>query len=132
MLRTTGDDIGITILRAGGISLALFVVMLAVYHAVGRFTTAVALGGLLGIAAALVNLQSLAGAVRAVTEIDDPLLAAQKMRASYTMRLFGLAAAGVAGFLLPFTDGVACIFGLLLPRFGILLQQWILRLRHKA
>ena len=125
------DDISGSILKSGGISLLLYAVMLAVYASLGKLTGQVALGGLIGLAAAMLNLILLGNAVRDAMSAGDQTIASQKLRASYTGRMLLMVAATALAFVLPAADALACIIALLFPRFGIMLIQLFLKFRKK-
>ncbi|MBR1408933.1 MAG: hypothetical protein IJ573_08575 [Clostridia bacterium] len=119
------DGIGESLKKITAISAVLFVLMLAVYAVLGRFSIAVLLGGLIGLAAALMNLVLLGRTVRDIAHTEDTVLAQNRMRASYTTRMMGMAAAAVAAFLVPQTDGIACLVALVIPKVAVMLVQYL-------
>ena len=119
------DGIGESLKKITGISAVLFVLMLAVYGFLGRLGTAVFLGGLIGLAAALMNLVLLARTVREIAHTEDTVLAQNRMRTSYTTRMMGMAGAAVIAFLVPFTDGIACLVALVIPKIAVMLVQYL-------
>ena len=123
------DQIDRNIGDAGAVSIALFLVMLLVYRLLGRFDLSVVLGGLIGLAAAMLNLLLLRNAVRDAVLADDQTVAAAKMRSSYSARMLGLVAATAAAYLIPQADALACIIALLFPRIGIMLIGFAEKLR---
>ena len=125
------DEIGGNIVRSGILSLFMYAAMLAVYAWLGKLNGKVVLGGVIGLAAAMLNLVLLGNAVRDAMSAGDQTLAAQKLRASYTGRMLLLVAATALAFLLPQADALACIIALLFPRFGIMLIQFFGRFLKK-
>ncbi len=125
------DEISGNILKSGGISLLFYAVMLAVYAAIGQLTGKVALGGVIGLAAAMLNLVLLGNAVRDAMSAGDQTIASQKLRASYTGRMLLLVAATALAFALPQADALSCIIALLFPRFAIMLMQFFQKFRRK-
>ena len=125
------DSIGENIKWAGLMALLMYILMLVVYAVIGRFSLAVVLGGLIGLAAAMGNLVLLGQACRDAVQIEDPVLAGQKMRSSYMGRMLGLAIAGIAAFLIPGVDGVPCIIPLLFPKIGIMILQTLSQHRDR-
>ena len=121
------DDIASNIVRSGILSLLMFAAMLAVYAALGKLNGKIALGGLIGLLAAMLNLILLGNAVRDAMAAQDQTIAAQKLRASYMGRMFLMIAATAIAFLVPQADALACIISLLFPRFGIMLIQFFER-----
>jgi len=125
------DEISGYILKSGGLSLLFYAVMLAVYASLGRLTGKVALGGVIGLAAAMLNLVLLGNAVRDAVSAGDQTIASQKLRASYTGRMLLLIAATALAFVLPQADALACIISLVFPRFAIMLMQFFQKFRRK-
>lgn len=117
------DGIDDSLKKIAIISSVLFALMLVVYVCLGKLNAAVILGGLIGHAAALMNLVLLGRTVREIAQTQDTVLAQNRIRASYTTRMMGMAAAAVIAFLTPQTDGIACLIALVIPKIGVMLVQ---------
>lgn len=101
----------------------LFGCMMAVYAAVGRFSLAVLIGGLLGSVYAVLNLYMLGRGVQKAVNSGDEQMARAGLRASYSMRMVGMLVVAVLAFALPFAEGVPCLIALLFPRITIFVLQ---------
>ena len=125
------DHINENIRAIAGISAVLTGIMFIVYAALGRLSLPVLVGGAIGFAAGITNRVLLARAVRQALSIEEAQLASQQMRASYTSRMFLLAGAGVAAFLIPWADGIACLIALVFPRAAVRIVQFLENRRAK-
>lgn len=101
----------------------LLACMLAVYAAMGRFSLAVLIGGLMGSAYAVFNLYMLGRGVQKAVNSGDEQMARAGLRASYSMRMVGMLVVAVLAFALPFAEGVPCLIALLFPRITIFVLQ---------
>ena len=117
------DDINENLKRIAGISIALYAVMLIVYLFIGRLSPSVIIGGLFGICASMLSLLLLARDIRSIAQMDDTVLAQNRIRSSYTARTLATAGVAVAAFLLPFADGISCIIAMVFPRAGARIVQ---------
>ena len=124
------DDINENLKKIAEISIALYAVMLIVYFYVGKLSSAVIIGGLFGVGASMISLLLLARDIRSVVQMNDTVLAQNRIRSSYTARTLATAGVAAAAFLLPFADGVACIIAMVFPRAGARLVQ-LLEARKK-
>ena len=132
-------------LRVAAGTLVLCGVMLAVYLLLGALNVPVLLGALLGTACAVLNffllglsvqkaaeeMHGTAAAAPAAEEDDEPQQegeqplspgakrAKRSMQLSYAGRMLLTAAVAIAGFTLPFLDGLATVIPLLFPRIVI-------------
>ena len=76
------DGIDDSLKKIAIISSVLFALMLVVYVCLGKLNAAVILGGLIGLAAALMNLVLLGRTVREIAQTQDTVLAQNRIRAS--------------------------------------------------
>lgn len=104
---------------------SMLAIMLVVYAALGRFSLAVVLGGLIGALYAVLNFLLLGMTVQKVAEMREgnEELARMQMKSSYTMRMVIMILLIVVAFALPFVDGLACMIPMLFPRLTILVLQ---------
>ncbi len=96
--------------------------MVGTFAAVGRFDWTVLTGALLGGAAAIGNFYYLCRSVQRAAASDE-MTARLVMRASYSRRMFLMAAVLAVGFLAPWSHWLATMIPLLLPRLTILVMQ---------
>ena len=103
----------------------MLAIMLVVYAALGRFSLAVVLGGLIGALYAVLNFLLLGMTVQKVAEMREgnEELARMQMKSSYNMRMVIMILLIVVAFALPFVDGLACMIPMLFPRLTILVLQ---------
>ena len=104
---------------------SMLAIMLVVYAALGRFSLAVVLGGLIGALYAVLNFLLLGMTVQKVAEMREgnEELARMQMKSSYNMRMVIMILLIVVAFALPFVDGLACMIPMLFPRLTILVLQ---------
>ena len=104
---------------------SMLAIMLVVYAAMGRFSLAVVLGGLIGSLYAVINFLLLGMTVQKVAEMREgnEELARMQMKSSYDMRMVIMILLIVVAFALPFVDGLACMIPMLFPRLTILVLQ---------
>ena len=104
---------------------SMLAIMLVVYAAMGRFSLAVVLGGLIGSLYAVINFLLLGMTVQKVAEMREgnEELARMQMKSSYNMRMVIMILLIVVAFALPFVDGLACMIPMLFPRLTILVLQ---------
>lgn len=104
---------------------SMLAIMLVVYAALGRFSLAVVLGGLIGALYAVLNFLLLGMTVQKVAEMREgnEELARMQMKSSYNMRMVIMILLIVVAFALPFVDGLACMIPMLFPRQTILVLQ---------
>lgn len=104
---------------------SMLAIMLVVYAALGRFSLAVVLGGLIGALYAVLNFLLLGMTVQKVSEMREgnEELARMQMKSSYNMRMVIMILLIVVAFALPFVDGLACMIPMLFPRLTILVLQ---------
>ena len=104
---------------------SMLAIMLVVYAAMGRFSLAVVLGGLIGSLYAVLNFLLLGMTVQKVAEMREgnEELARMQMKSSYNMRMVIMILLIVVAFALPFVDGLACMIPMLFPRLTILVLQ---------
>lgn len=104
---------------------SMLAIMLVVYAALGRFSLAVVLGGLIGALYAVLNFLLLGMTVQKVAEMrkGNEELARMQMKSSYNMRMVIMILLIVVAFALPFVDGLACMIPMLFPRLTILVLQ---------
>ena len=104
---------------------SMLAIMLIVYAALGRFSLAVLLGGLIGALYAVLNFLLLGMTVQKVAEMreENEELARMQMKSSYNMRMVIMILLIVVAFALPFVDGLACMIPMLFPRLTILVLQ---------
>lgn len=104
---------------------SMLAIMLVVYAALGRFSLAVLLGGLIGALYAVLNFLLLGMTVQKVAEMREgnEELARMQMKSSYNMRMVIMILLIVVAFALPFVDGLACMIPMLFPRLTILVLQ---------
>ena len=104
---------------------SMLAIMLIVYAAMGRFSLAVVLGGLIGALYAVLNFLLLGMTVQKVAEMREgnEELARMQMKSSYNMRMVIMILLIVVAFALPFVDGLACMIPMLFPRLTILVLQ---------
>ena len=105
---------------------SMLAIMLVVYAAMGRFSLAVVLGGLIGSLYAVLNFLLLGMTVQKVAEMREgnEELARMQMKSSYNMRMVIMILLIVVAFALPFVDGLACMIPMLFPRLTILVLQF--------
>lgn len=101
----------------------LFGCMMAVYAAVGRFSLAVLIGGLMGSVYAVLNLYMLGRGVQKAVNCGDEQMARAGLRASYSLRMVCMLVVAVLAFAFPFAEGVPCLIALLFPRITIFVLQ---------
>lgn len=103
----------------------LLTVMLVVYACIGRFSTAVLLGGVIGSACAVFNFCLLGRTVQRVASLppENAELARMQMKSSYSTRMVVMLLVMVVCFALPFVDGLAAVIPLVFPRLTILFLQ---------
>ena len=101
---------------------SMLAIMLVVYAALGCFSLAVVLGGLIGALYAVLNFLLLGMTVQKVAEMREgnEELARMQMKSSYNMRMVIMILLIVVAFALPFVDGLACMIPMLFPRLTIL------------
>ena len=97
--------------------------MLTVYAVVGMLRPQVAVGGLMGLTAGLLNLVLLGQAVRRALQSGDQTIAAASLRSSYAGRMVMQVGMVAAAYLLPFADAFSAILALVFPRIAIMLIQ---------
>ncbi|HIS94402.1 MAG TPA: hypothetical protein IAC19_01365 [Candidatus Ventricola gallistercoris] len=97
--------------------------MMAVYAAVGRFSLAVLIGGLMGSVYAVLNLYMLGRGVQKAVNCGDEQMARAGLRASYSLRMVCMLVVAVLAFAFPFAEGVPCLIALLFPRITIFVLQ---------
>ena len=104
---------------------SMLAIMLVVYAALGRFSLAVVLGGLIGALYAVLNFLLLGMTVQKVAEMREgnEELARMQMKSSYNMRMVIMILLIVVAFALPFVDGLACMIPMLFPRLTIFVLQ---------
>lgn len=104
---------------------SMLAIMLVVYAALGCFSLAVVLGGLIGALYAVLNFLLLGMTVQKVAEMREgnEELARMQMKSSYNMRMVIMILLIVVAFALPFVDGLACMIPMLFPRLTILVLQ---------
>lgn len=104
---------------------SMLAIMLIVYAAMGRFSLAVVLGGLIGALYAVLNFLLLGMTVQKVADMreENEELARMQMKSSYNMRMVIMILLIVVAFALPFVDGLACMIPMLFPRLTILVLQ---------
>lgn len=104
---------------------SMLAIMLIVYAALGRFSLAVLLGGLIGALYAVLNFLLLGMTVQKVAEMreENEELARMQMKSSYNMRMVIMILLIVVAFALPFVDGLACMIPMLFPRLTIFVLQ---------
>ena len=104
---------------------SMLAIMLVVYAAMGRFSLAVVLGGLIGSLYAVINFLLLGMTVQKVAEMREgnEELARMQMKSSYNMRMVIMILLIVVAFALPFVDGLACMIPMLFPRLTIFVLQ---------
>ena len=104
---------------------SMLAIMLIVYAAMGRFSLAVVLGGLIGALYAVLNFLLLGMTVQKVAEMreENEELARMQMKSSYNMRMVIMILLIVVAFALPFVDGLACMIPMLFPRLTIFVLQ---------
>lgn len=104
---------------------SMLAIMLVVYAALGRFSLAVVLGGLIGALYAVLNFLLLGMTVQKVADMREgnEELARMQMKSSYNMRMVIMILLIVVAFALPFVDGLACMIPMLFPRLTILVLQ---------
>ena len=104
---------------------SMLAIMLIVYAALGRFSLAVLLGGLIGALYAVLNFLLLGMTVQKVADMreENEELARMQMKSSYNMRMVIMILLIVVAFALPFVDGLACMIPMLFPRLTILVLQ---------
>jgi hypothetical protein len=110
-------------LRIGAGTLACAAVMNLVYVLLGRWNVQVLAGTALGIVGAVGNFFLLALTVQKAASTADEKRATQWMQLSYSLRMLGMGALMVLGFVLPWTDGVACALCMFFPRLTIFILQ---------
>ena len=104
---------------------SMLAIMLIVYAAMGRFSLAVVLGGLIGALYAVLNFLLLGMTVQKVADMreENEELARMQMKSSYNMRMVIMILLIVVAFALPFVDGLACMIPMLFPRLTIFVLQ---------
>lgn len=104
---------------------SMLAIMLIVYAALGRFSLAVLLGGLIGALYAVLNFLLLGMTVQKVADMreENEELARMQMKSSYNMRMVIMILLIVVAFALPFVDGLACMIPMLFPRLTIFVLQ---------
>ena len=104
---------------------SMLAIMLVVYAALGRFSLAVVLGGLIGALYAVLNFLLLGMTVQKVADMreENEELARMQMKSSYNMRMVIMILLIVVAFALPFVDGLACMIPMLFPRLTIFVLQ---------
>ena len=104
---------------------SMLAIMLVVYAALGCFSLAVVLGGLIGALYAVLNFLLLGMTVQKVAEMREgnEELARMQMKSSYNMRMVIMILLIVVAFALPFVDGLACMIPMLFPRLTIFVLQ---------
>ena len=104
---------------------SMLAIMLVVYAALGRFSLAVVLGGLIGALYAVLNFLLLGMTVQKVADMreENEELARMHMKSSYNMRMVIMILLIVVAFALPFVDGLACMIPMLFPRLTIFVLQ---------
>lgn len=104
---------------------SMLAIMLIVYAALGRFSLAVVLGGLIGALYAVLNFLLLGMTVQKVADMreENEELARMQMKSSYNMRMVIMILLIVVAFALPFVDGLACMIPMLFPRLTIFVLQ---------
>ncbi len=104
---------------------SMLAIMLIVYAAMGRFSLAVVLGGLIGALYAVLNFLLLGMTVQKVANMreENEELARMQMKSSYNMRMVIMILLIVVAFALPFVDGLACMIPMLFPRLTIFVLQ---------
>ena len=104
---------------------SMLAIMLIVYAAMGRFSLAVLLGGLIGALYAVLNFLLLGMTVQKVADMreENEELARMQMKSSYNMRMVIMILLIVVAFALPFVDGLACMIPMLFPRLTIFVLQ---------
>jgi hypothetical protein len=117
------DEIRQTLQRIAIGSGFLLLVMFLVYLLLGRLTAAVVLGGILGVAAAMLNLFLLGQAVRKAASTSDADIAKGLVKTSYSLRMLMQVLVCVAAFLIPGIDGISCLIALVFPRIVIFFLQ---------
>lgn len=103
----------------------LLAAMLAVYACIGRFSTAVLLGGVIGSACAVLNFCLLGRTVQRIASLppENAELARMQMKSSYSTRMVVMLLVMVVCFALPFVDGLSAVIPLVFPRLTILFLQ---------
>ena len=104
---------------------SMLAIMLVVYAALGCFSLAVVLGGLIGALYAVLNFLLLGMTVQKVADMreENEELARMQMKSSYNMRMVIMILLIVVAFALPFVDGLACMIPMLFPRLTIFVLQ---------
>ena len=104
---------------------SMLAIMLIVYAAMGCFSLAVVLGGLIGALYAVLNFLLLGMTVQKVADMreENEELARMQMKSSYNMRMVIMILLIVVAFALPFVDGLACMIPMLFPRLTIFVLQ---------
>ena len=95
----------------------------ACFALAGRWDAAVLAGSVLGAAIAVGNFFVLALTVQAAAATGDEKRSKLKVQFSYSLRMLVILLALVAGFALPWFNGVAMVIPLLFPRLTIFLMQ---------
>lgn len=104
----------------------LSVLMQSVFLIIGKWDYTVLLGNLLGYAAATANFLLLGITVQnAVTKPEDE--AKKLIKASQQLRLFGMLAVALIGYLIPVFHIIAVIIPFLFPRVSVALRAAIIK-----
>lgn len=98
---------------------ALTIVMLAAFAIAGKFTVMVAVSGLLGAAAAVLNFFFLGLTVQKATKEGNEKRSRSIMQLSYSVRMLCMMAVVFVGFAVPALNWVAVAVPLLFPRITI-------------
>ena len=117
------DEIRQTLQRIAIGSGILMLVMFLIYLLLGKLTVGVVIGGILGVAAAMLNLFLLGQAVRKAASAPDADLAKGLVKSSYSFRMLMQVLVCIAAFLIPGIDGISCLIALVFPRIVIFFLQ---------